>query len=205
MFTNQAIFAGASLALGLPMLFSFAPSVQATTLTFSGNTTGAPTWNRPSASALNVVSGLSGTTAVPYNVQAFTVDTAGNYNFLSTSTTSGFNNNTFLYQGGFNPASPLTNVVIGNNNFPTTSLSGFNNVALTANVNYFFVTTGSLNNDFGSYTNTISNAFPGNPTITSVPEPATILGTLAAFGFGVYSKRKVKLTQDRSLSTSDNC
>ncbi len=187
------------------MLFSFAPSVQATTLTFSGTTTGAPTWNRPSANGLNAPITLSGTTAVPYNVQAFTTDTSGNYNFLSTSTTAGFNNNTFLYQGGFNPASPLDNVVIGNNNFNTTSLSGFNNVALTANVNYFFVTTGALDDDFGNYTNTISNAFLGNPTITSVPEPATILGTLAAFGFGVYSKRKMKLAQSLAQPTEDNC
>ncbi len=46
--TNKATLTGASFALGLTAIMSpIAPSAQAVTLTYSGNTFGGPTWNRP--------------------------------------------------------------------------------------------------------------------------------------------------------------
>ena len=66
----------------------------------------------------------------------------------------------FLYADAFNPSSPLANAVIGNDDFPSIGLSGFNNVSLTAGRTYYLVTTGFANTDFGAYTSQISG--PGS-------------------------------------------
>jgi hypothetical protein len=202
MLTNKAIFAGASLALGLTVL-SPTPRAQAVTLTYTGNTNGASTWNRPSANGnIAPVAPLSTTgNNVEYNARQFNVGTSGSYVF--TSTTTGFDNYTFLYQNAFNAASPLTNVLIGNNDNTTNRISGFT-TNLTAGVNYFFITTGRQNNDSGAFTNTIVGTGPIVSGAVPTPEPATILGTLAAFGYGIYSKRKMQLAQLSAQPSEDN-
>jgi hypothetical protein len=206
MLTNKAIFAGASLALGLTVL-SPAPRAQAATLTYSGTTIGAPNWNRPVANGNNaptaLASGFNSGNNVEYNARQFNVGTSGSYVFTSTSNTTGFDNYTFLYQNAFNAAIPLTNVLIGNNDNPSATVSGFT-TNLTAGVNYFFITTGRQNNDSGAFTNTIVGTGPIVSGAVPTPEPATILGTLAAFGYGVYSKRKMQLAQLSAQPTEDN-
>ncbi|GAA6615160.1 hypothetical protein [Scytonema sp. NUACC26] len=58
---------------------------------------------------------------------------------------------------------------------------------LTAQQNYFLVTTGRRATDFGAFTNTIS----GSGKIVAVPESDLIPGTLAALGAGLLlCKRK---------------
>ncbi len=209
MLKNKAIFAGASLALGLTLLSPISRA-QAATLSYTGTTAfiGAPTWNRPNANGTNApVNPLSVIgTSVRYSAKGFSVGTSGSYTFTSTSTTPGFDNYTFLYGNTFNAASPLTNVLVGNNDNPSTTVSGFTR-NLNSGVNYFFVTTGLSNNDVGAFTNTIVG--PGTivaavPAAVPAPEPATILGTLAAFGYGVYSKRKMQLAQMLAQPTEDN-
>ena len=77
----------------------------------------------------------------------------------------------------------------------TIRLSRFTTV-LNTSTNYFLVTTGFDNFDAESFSNTIvgaGNVVPG--TIAAVPEPATILGSLAAFGYGVYYRRKIKVNR----------
>ena len=136
---------------------------------FTGTTVGGPTFNRPLANGVNAPTGLSGVaTAVRYSVFNFTVAVSGTYSIQSTSVLpTSWDNYTFLYQNAFNPASPLTNVVIGNDDNTTIGLSGFSK-ALTTGTQYFFVTTGFANADAGSF----SNAYSG-PAIVLAPEPGT--------------------------------
>ncbi|QJB44480.1 hypothetical protein [Dolichospermum flos-aquae] len=159
-------------------------------ITFSGDTTGAPTWNRPNENGSNPPAELSDTvTAVPYQVQNFFVDTTGAYNFLSTSTA--FDNYTFLYQNSFSAASPLTNVIIGNDDNPNIFNSGFNGVNLTAGTQYYFVNTGYSDNHFGAYDSSITGV--GNVTLAAVPwetDALPVVGSTVLFGAGMWAKRK---------------
>jgi hypothetical protein len=194
MFANTKVtFTSTSILLGFTALISslVVPRVQAATFTYTGTTTGAPTWNRPVEnfnSPPTAISGASGE-AVPYNSFGFMVSAPDNYVFRSTAN---FDNYTFLYQNYFNPTNPLLNILIGNDDNPTIGLSGFTK-SLTAGTNYFLVTTGFDNPDVGTFRNTITGA--GNITPTSVPEPATILGSLVAIGYGVYARRKMQLAR----------
>ena len=141
------------------------PSAIIAPLTYNGTTVGGPTFNRPLANGNNAPTSLSGTgTAVPYDFVMFTVATTGTYNFLSTSTTAGYDNYTVLYQGAFNAASPLTGVLIANDDLTSTTTSGFSK-ALTAGTTYTFVTTGFSNTSAGTFTDAI--------TLSAVPEPNT--------------------------------
>lgn len=170
--------------------FACAASAQAVTVT--GDTTGGPTFNRALQGTPPTGLSLVGT-AVSYTTLNFTVSASGSYTFLSDSTaaTTGgttWDNFAFLYQGSFNPAAALTNVLIGNDDNPTIGLAGFS-FALTAGTNYVFVTTGFANTDFGPYSLSITG--PGNVVIGNVPEPgawAMMLGGLA--GVAALARRR---------------
>jgi hypothetical protein len=204
MLRNHTItFAVTSIACGLTALMSpLTPSVRAAT--FTGNTIGAPTWNRPVENAMNPPTAIAGNvgTAVPYNTLPFTVSAPGSYTFLSV--TPSFDNYTFLYQNAFDPTNPIANGIVSNDDLTpnvTNGLSGFT-TALNVGTNYFFVTTGFDNTDAGAFTTTITGT--GNvsqTTPTSVPEPATILGSLAAFSYGIYARRKIKLARSLDRKT----
>ena len=152
-------------------------------LNYNGTTVGGPTFNRPVANGNSAPVVLSGVgTAVSYDAVMFTVASAGTYTFLSLSVTpANWDNYTLLYAGTFNPASPLTNVLIGNDDNPTIGTSGFN-YALSTGVQYTFVTTGFSNTDAGSFANSITAA---------VPEPSSwaLLG-LGTVGAGVVALRR---------------
>ena len=162
-------------------------------ITFSGSTTGAPTWNRTVQNGSNTPAALSNiATAVPYQVQNFFVDTTGAYSFLSTTTT--YDNVTFLYQNSFSAASPLTNVIIGNDDYSNNRTSGFQGVNLTAGTQYYFVNTGYSNNNFGAYNSSITGV--GNFTlgdVAAVPwetDALPVVGSTVLFGAGMWAKRK---------------
>jgi hypothetical protein len=122
-------------------------------------TTGQPNFNRPNANGNNPPTTLSGlTTAVPYSTVSFTPTVSGPYRFVSTTTTPGFNNFTILYQNSFNPASPLTNALIANEDLGSSTTSGFE-VNLTFGTPYIFVTTGSVFDDYGVYSANIQQIF----------------------------------------------
>lgn len=182
-----------NLALTSFASLSFMVAAPAQAITFSGDTTGTPTWNRPNGNGSNIPTTLSGIgIVVPYQVQNFFVGTTGAYNFLSTAT---FDNYTFLYQNSFSAASPLTNAIIGNDDFPNTSNSGFNGVNLTAGTQYYFVNTAWGNNSgVGTYNSSITGV--GNVTlgdVTAVPwetDALPVVGSTVLFGAGMWGKRK---------------
>lgn len=165
------------LFLGVALAFTSVTSL-ADTVMFMGNTTGGPTFNRPVDNGNNPPTSLSGfATAVRYTITQLTVGTSGSYTFQSLSANSNtYDNYTFLYQNSFSPASPLTNVLIGNDDNLSIGMSGFTSNLLTGTT-YFFINTGFDNPDFGAFTSTISG--PGIITIggggAPIPEPATLL------------------------------
>jgi hypothetical protein len=172
---------------------SFMVAAPAQAINFTGDTTGAPTWNRPIQNGSNPPAALSNIgTAVPYQVQNFFVDTTGAYSFLSTTTT--YDNFTFLYQNSFSAASPLTNVIIGNDDYSNNRTSGFQGVNLTAGTQYYFVNTGYSNNNFGAYNSSITGV--GNFTlgdVAAVPwetDALPVVGSTVLFGAGMWAKRK---------------
>lgn len=153
-------------------------------VTFAGDTSGGPVWNRPVAT----FSGLSAFGAgVRYEVTPFTVTASGSYVFQNTASWDNF---TFLYADAFDPATPLVNGLVGNDDNPGIGLSGFT-TALTAGTAYFYVVTGFEAVEFGSYTAEITG--PGDVILTVVPEPGTygLMGLgLAAVLLGARRRRE---------------
>ncbi len=193
---KSVVIASAAIALSLSVTL---PS-KAFTISYSGDTTNAQTFNRPETegfeSGTNPPTSLSSNgTAVPYYSQPFFVNTTGSYDVVGSQAFLGIQ---FLYQNSFNPTTPLVNLLNGNDPFPDEGNSGFSGLSLTANNQYFLVTTGFDNTDksFGSFTNTITGS--GNITLgstpASVPEPSTIASTLVSgiFAGSLILKRKLK-------------
>lgn len=162
-------------------------------ISINGSTLGDPTWNRLIAG--NPPTGVSGVgTAVAYDVILFQVDVSTTYDFLSTANNpASWDNYLFLYQDSFDSLNQLTNVIIGNDDFPVIGLSGFNGVALSAGVNYYVVTSGFGNTDAGDFTLNISSnlgtAFIPNVNAVSAPSTLAIFA-LALFGTGMLGRRK---------------
>lgn len=183
---------------------------------YTGDTTGQPVWNRPNANGSNAPNTLSGTaTATPYSAFNFRVAATGKYNFLSTTTT--WDNYTFLYTGGFDATQPLVNVTLGNDDFPDTRNSGFNTVSLTAGTNYYFVTTGYSNTSFGAFTNSITRVFESTTTGTTTGAPTwnrpvangssapnTLSGSATATPYQAIAFTVTKAGAYSFLSTSTN-
>jgi hypothetical protein len=159
--------------------------------TYSGTTFGASVWNRPVENGLLPPDTLSGiATAVPYSTFNFSVGTAGSYNFVSNATNPvGWDNYLFLYSPAFNALQPLTNALIGNDDFPSTGVSGFS-INLVSGVSYTLVTTGFDNTDAGNFTNTISG--PGPFIVGTAPEPGSGILILAFAPAGALFLRKCR-------------
>jgi hypothetical protein len=151
---------------------------QAAIFTFTGNTTGGPTYNRP----LETLSGLSSVGVdVAYSTFSFTVSAAGDYSFL---TTGEFDTFITLYSGSFLPTSPLTNAIVANDDLlsPPFTTSGFI-ATLATGTNYVLVTTGFDSGEFGAFSTTI-----GGPGVVAVPEPAA--WGMLALGLGGLALRR---------------
>ncbi|KFL36190.1 hypothetical protein [Arenimonas donghaensis] len=116
---------------------------------YSGDTTGAPTWNRP-----NSLVSLSGVgTATPYVVNTVTVSANDSCDVLSIQ--PGWDGYLHVYENGFDPLDQLTNLIDLNDDFPFVGQSGFTGLALNAGSTYYFITSGFSNGDFGAFDTTI--------------------------------------------------
>ncbi|MEA5534913.1 PEP-CTERM sorting domain-containing protein [Crocosphaera sp. XPORK-15E] len=207
-----------------------APSAaMALTFSYSGDLTGQPTFNRPDAG--DPPTGLAQfSTAVPFQTQAFTVDTTGSgYEIIgrwqpssgapadANPTADGY---LFLYQDSFDPLNPLSNILSGDDDFlsggigcsPSFSCSRLpsnngNSLTLTAGVNYIVVATQFSNPPATGFvsTYTIDINTPGNaqvifPTAASVPEPTAIVGLFLVGGMGLLSKRQKQKKETTKVS-----
>jgi hypothetical protein len=159
-----------------------AASAHAGTAAFSGDTTGGATFLRPLET---FDPGPVGAAPVNYATWAFTVDTAGAYDFLSQAV-GGWDNFTLLYSPGFSAANPGTNGVVANDDLAGGPDSGFT-WNLSAATPYVFVTTGFEGGvDFGAFQNSITG--PGN--VAMVPEPGTwALMAGGLLGLGAWRQR----------------
>ena len=161
-------------ARGLVILILTTTGLNAGTFTFNTVTTGQPKFNRPydngTTAPPTFLSAIG--TNVSYLSTSFIVGTSGSYSVTSISTVpANWDNFIILYAGSFNPAAPLTNAVILNDDLGgVIGKAGFT-VSLTSGVHYFLVTTGFANSDAGTAINTVTG--PG--TITAAPEPGTLL------------------------------
>jgi hypothetical protein len=150
----------------LAAFLSVVSAAEANVITLTGNTAGGPTFNRPleDLSALSAVG-----TNVSYNTYMISANTSGDYTFV---TTGAFDTFGVLYGSSFNPAAPLSNALIGNDDLiaPPFTTSGFV-FALAANADYFFVTAGFGNSDSGTFSSTIGGpgAISANPVVVGSP------------------------------------
>ena len=141
-------------------LVSVWPAARANIVTFSGDTTGSPTFNRPieNLSALS----LAGAN-VHCNAYQLSVSVTGAYTF---ETAARFDSFALLYSPSFNAATPLTNALVAQDDLfapvVPNRASGFA-ANLAAGLNYTFVNTGFAAADFGAFVSTI-----GGPGVVSV-------------------------------------
>ena len=149
---------------------------------FSGDTTGAPVFNRPTANGTAPPVALSGgATAVAFRVNQFTVDANGSYTITSnTSTYDGF---LCVYAGSFNPATPLVNALQCNDDFVNTRSSQVV-PNLVAGTQYFAVNTAFSNGSVGAFTTSVvgpGNVF-GQGVGACAPPPAGMTAWFAGNG-----------------------
>ena len=190
--TNRAFVWAGLLLAGLCTL---APSAQA--LVIVGNTTGGASWFRPfEGNPPTTVTSAPTANPFLYVATQFHVDVSGAYDF-QTVPAPGFDDYTFLYHDSFSSGSPLTNVIIGNDDLG--GGSGFTGVNLTAGVTYIFVETGfnsASSNGFGPYTATINgvgNAILGPFVVVSAPEPLSVgLFVTGLAGLAAARRRSMK-------------
>jgi hypothetical protein len=172
--TSKVLLVGSILSIGS---IGTTPA-QAATFTYSGDTTGAPLWDR----------GGGSNSVFPYDVFSFNVDVGGSYSFNSSSP---YDNYGFLYQGSFNPTTPFdTNYIISNDDSAGGLDYAFTTI-LNTGTTYFLVSTGFSPGESGAFTTTIDG--PGNVSAsTSVPEPFTIIGTLVGGTAAMRMRKKLK-------------
>jgi len=174
------------------MLLAFTSAVPAAASVevFLGNTTGGPTFNRPTADSPPFISAVG--TNVNYQAVTLTVSQSGSYTFDLSST---FDNFLAFYIGSFNPASPLSNLLDADDDSGPLFNASLT-ASLLAGTSYIAVATAFNNGDSGAFTLTATG--PGvtsfNGATAAVPEPGTWAMMLLGFGgMGLALRRRCKL------------
>lgn len=174
---------------------------------YSGDTTGGPIIARPLS-----FTGTSGIgSAVPSFSQPFFVDTSGQYIFEVFS--ADFDTYALVYVDSFDPNATLTNLIAGDDDYtgPFTILPGAGagldasrialgdttnfggattGLFLTAGTQYYAVTTGFANTDFGAFDAGIGDGTGGGTvSLGLVPEP-TSMALLGLGGLTLLRRRR---------------
>jgi hypothetical protein len=167
------------------------PTAPANIVTYTGDTTAAPTFARllPDLSAASDVG-----TEVAYDAFGFRVSSSGSYSFLGTGE---FDAVAFLYESGFDPLRPGANARFGNDDLVSATTSGFA-YELVAGIDYPLVTTGFGNADRGAFSNTIGGPGAIVPTATAVPAPGSLALALAALAAGAGALRRTNHPRART-------
>lgn len=151
--------------------------------TFYGSNQGQPTFNRPSGLAT-----LSGN-IVRYSVQPFFPNEDAQCFIESIQEGPDFDGVILLYRNGFNPASPLTNLIAISDDGPDFDIgeSHIDARPLLFNDNYYLVTAGYNNLDIGTFSNMVA---------CESPATRVVVGD-GAFGTGNYDGRVAELLGGR--------
>ena len=177
----QTMTFAARALLASTLLLGLAQQASASITTFTGDTTGGPTYSRPEEQPWQWESQL------PYPdvaYRAYDVNILATQNPVNFSTTCAFDCSMFIYTGAFDPLHPTANFLFGNGNYVSWATAAFGG-PLDAG-HYTVVIAGEDASTAGFFSTTISG--PGAFTVTplaAVPEPSTwlMLGAgLAAIG-----------------------
>lgn len=151
--------------------------------TFYGSNQGQPTFNRPSGLAT-----LSGN-IVRYSVQPFFPNVDAQCFIESIQEGPDFDGVILLYRNGFNPASPLSNLIAISDDGPDFDIgeSHIDARPLLFSDNYYLVTAGYNNLDIGTFSNMVA---------CESPATRVVVGD-GAFGTGNYDGRVAELLGGR--------
>lgn len=152
----------------------------AATITYPGTLPASPTFNRPSGCA--TLSGVG--TAVSFQQQSFTVDTAGSYTMTVLNTSPAIDTVIVLYQGSFSPGAPLANCIAYNDDAAGISPLSQITQTLATGTTYVLVTTTFDNGELGSFNNEITG--PGGIALVGAG-PSANLGLTKSAPDGVVN------------------
>lgn len=156
-------------------------AAQADIVTFTGDTTDAPTYNRPleNRSALSDVG-----TAVHYRSFRFSVDVSGDYTFVTTAPS--FDSFVFLYRAPQPDPAFVGDIPLdANDDLFGTTTSGFAHTLIAGSL-YAYVNTAYGNDDVGKFSTTIGG--PG--LISQVPDPPSLWQMFAGMVALSMTRRK---------------
>ena len=128
--------------------------------TFYGSTQGGPTFNRPAN--LSTLSGVS----ARYSVQPFFPNVNADC-FIQSIQESGYDGIIYLYRNGFNPASPLTNLIAYDDDGPEFDIgeSRIDTRALLFADNYYLVTASYNSLASGTFSNMVACEAPATRVV----------------------------------------
>jgi hypothetical protein len=173
--------------LAATLLLGLAQQASAHITTFTGDTTGGPTYSRPEEQPWQWESQL------PYPdvaYRAYDVHILATQSPVNFATTCSFDCSMFIYTGAFDPAHPTENFLFGNGNYVSWATASFGG-PLDAG-HYTIVVAGEDSTAAGFFSTTISG--PGAFTVTplaAVPEPSAwlMLGAGLALLGGAHRRR----------------
>lgn len=171
------------LAAAVAIVACSSPAMAAVTIVDDAITAG-PSFNRTVAGFPPPVLSTVGTD-VFYDAIPFTVTGDGAYSLALDAAGDGFDAFLLIYENGFDPLSPLSNIVVADDDSGTGLNSLVNFLGLTAGVSYVAVATTFNNGETGGYRLTLTGTDDNAAIISgtsAVPEPGSWAMMMLGFG-----------------------